>query len=80
MENLQELALDIMEAACETDEVRDDLDLDLFEAGLLDSLASVAILIELEQKKGVRLQPTDLSKEDINTVNNFIKFLHEKVG
>ncbi len=80
MENLQELALDILEAACETDEVREDLDLDLFEAGLIDSLASVIVLLELEQRTGVKLQPTDLEREDITTVNNFVKFLEKKVG
>ena len=69
-----------MEAACETDEVREDLDLDLFEAGLIDSLASVIVLLELEQRTGVKLQPTDLEREDITTVNNFVKFLEKKVG
>ncbi len=80
MENLQELALDILEAACETDEVREDPDLDLFEAGLIDSLASVVVLLELEKRTGVKLQPTDLEREDITTVNNFVKFLEKKVG
>lgn len=80
MENLQELALDILVAACETDEVGEDLDMDLFEAGLMDSLASVSVLIELEERTGVRLQPTDVDKDDIRTVNKFAEFLKEKIG
>ncbi len=80
MENLKELALDIMEAACETDEVREDLDLDLFEAGLIDSLAAVVVLVELEERTGIKLQPTDMEREDISTVNHFIDFLEQKVG
>lgn len=80
MENLKELALDIMEAACETDEVREDLDLDLFEAGLIDSLAAVVVLVELEERTGIKLQPTDMEREDIRTVNHFIDFLQKKVG
>lgn len=79
MENLKELALDIMEAACETDEVREDLDLDLFEAGLIDSLAAVVVLVELEERTGIKLQPTDMEREDISTVNHFIDFLEKKV-
>lgn len=74
MENLKELALEILENACETDEIREDLDLDLFEAGLMDSMASVAVLLELEEKCSISLQPTDIDKEDISTVNNFIHF------
>lgn len=79
MDNLQELALEVLEAACETEEVREDLELDLFEAGLMDSLASVAVLIELEERTGLRLQPTDVAKDDIRTVNNFVGFLAGKV-
>ena len=80
MENVQELALDILIAACETDEVGEDLDLDLFEAGLMDSLASVSVLLELEERTGVRLQPTDVDKDDIRTVNKFAEFLKETIG
>lgn len=80
MENVQELALEILIAACETDEVGEDLDLDLFEAGLMDSLASVSVLIELEERTGVRLQPTDVDKDDIRTVNKFAEFLKGKIG
>ena len=80
MENLKEMALDILEEACETDEVREDLGLDLFEAGLIDSLASVMVLLAIEERTGVKLQPTDITREDITTVNNFIKFLEEKVN
>lgn len=80
MNDLRKLALDILEAACETDEVREDLDLDLFEAGLIDSLAAVVVLVELEERTGVKLQPTDLAREDISTVNHFIEFLQKKVG
>lgn len=80
MENVQELALEILIAACETDEVEEDLDLDLFEAGLMDSLASVSVLIELEERTGVRLQPTDVDKDDIRTVNKFAEFLKGKIG
>lgn len=80
MENLKELALDIMEAACETDEVREDLDLDLFEAGLIDSLAAVVVLVELEERTGIKLQPTDMERTDISTVNHFIDFLEKRVG
>lgn len=75
MKDTLELALEIMEEACETDEVREDLDLDLYEAGLMDSLASVTILLEIEQKCGIRLEPTDVEKEEISTVNRFAKFL-----
>lgn len=79
MENLQELALEILEVACETDEVREDPEMDLFETGLMDSLTVVVVILEIEKKTGVKLQPTDIAREDISTVNHFMKFLEARV-
>lgn len=76
--DFENLALEIMEEICETDEIKEDLDLDLFDAGLIDSLSTINIILLLEEKLGVRLQPTDFEKNDITTVNNFIKFLEKR--
>lgn len=78
MSNLENTVLDIMEKVCETDEVREDLDLDLFDAGLLDSLSIISLLLEIEEKLGLRLQPTDIEKEDFTTINNLIIYLKNK--
>lgn len=64
-----------MESVCETDEVREDLDLDLFDAGFIDSLSVINIILEIENKLKIRLQPTDFEKKDILTINNFKAFL-----
>ena len=76
--DFENLALKIMEEICETDEIKEDLDLDLFDAGLIDSLSTINIILILEEKLGVRLQPTDFERNDITTVNNFIKFLEKR--
>ena len=76
--DFENLALEIMEEICETDEIKEDLDLDLFDAGLIDSLSTINIILLLEEKLCVRLQPTDFEKNDITTVNNFIKFLEKR--
>lgn len=76
--DFENLALEIMEEICETDEIKKDLDLDLFDAGLIDSLSTINIILLLEEKLGVRLQPTDFERNDITTVNNFIKFLEKR--
>ena len=73
--NFENLALEIMESVCETDEIRENLDLDLFDAGFIDSLSVINIILEIESKLGIRLQPTDFEKKDISTINNFMFFL-----
>ena len=60
------------------DELRDDLDFDLFEAGLLDSLAIIEVLLQIEEKLGIKLQPTDLERSDMATVNNLVAFLETR--
>lgn len=76
--DFKDLALEIMEEICETDEIKEDLDLDLFDAGLIDSLSTINIILLLEEKLGIKFQPTDFEKNDITTVNNFVKFLEKR--
>ncbi|HIE0089412.1 TPA: D-alanine--poly(phosphoribitol) ligase subunit 2, partial [Clostridioides difficile] len=61
-----------------TDEIREDLDLNLFETELLDSLAIIEVLLEIENRLGIELQPTDLERKDMSTVNNLVKFLETR--
>ena len=70
-----ENVLDIFEEVTGTDEIREDLELDLFEAGLLDSLGIIEVLLKIEEVFGIKLQPTDLERKDMATVNNLVSFL-----
>ena len=72
---MQEKVLDIFEEVTGTDEIREDLDINLFEAGLLDSLAIIEVLLKIEEVFNIKLQPTDLEREDMATVNNLVSFL-----
>lgn len=72
---MQDKVLEIFEEVTGTDEIREDLDLDLFEAGLLDSLGIIEVLLKIEDVFGIKLQPTDLERRDMATVNNLVNFL-----
>lgn len=67
--------LDIFEEVMGTDDIREDLDLDIFEAGLLDSLGIIEVLLKIEEVFQIKLQPTDLERKDMATVNNLVTFL-----
>ncbi|HBG3296484.1 TPA: D-alanine--poly(phosphoribitol) ligase subunit DltC [Clostridioides difficile] len=75
---MQETVIEIFEDVLGTDEIREDLDLNLFEAELLDSLAIIEVLLEIENRLGIELQPTDLERKDMSTVNNLVKFLETR--
>lgn len=72
--------LNILEELCDTDEVREDLDLDLFDNGLLDSLGVVELLLKVEDGLGIQIQPTEITREDIKTPNKIIEYIEKKVG
>ncbi|MBE6055217.1 MAG: D-alanine--poly(phosphoribitol) ligase subunit DltC [Clostridium sartagoforme] len=73
-----EKVLDIFEEVTGTDEIREDLDLDLFEAGLLDSLGIIEVLLKIEEVFNIKLQPTDLERKDMATTNNLVAFLEKQ--
>ena len=76
---LQEKVIEIFEEVLGTDEIKEDLDLDMFENELLDSLAIIEVLLGIEEKLGLSLQPTDLERKDMATVNNLLAFLKTKL-
>lgn len=80
MKNYELIAIEILEKVAGTDGLKDEKDLNLFDVGLLDSLAVISIIITIEEKFGIRLQPTDFNREDISTVENFIKFLEKHIS
>lgn len=63
---MQETVIEIFEDVLGTDEIREDLDLNLFETELLDSLAIIEVLLEIENRLGIELQPTDLERKDMS--------------
>ena len=75
---MQQAVISIFEDVLDCDEIKEDLSLDLFEAELLDSLAIIEVLLEIEDRLGIVLQPTDLERSDMATVNNLVKFLQTR--
>ena len=75
---MEEKLLDILEKICEDDIVRSEPDLDMYEEGLLDSLATAELLIALEEGFGVVISPTEYEKDDLSTVNKIKKILKDK--
>lgn len=75
---MEEKLLEIIEKICDDDVVRDDLDMDLMEEGLMDSIAVVELIVAVEEVFGVELSPTEYDKEDWSTVHKIEKILSEK--
>ncbi len=74
----QEVA-DILADICDDDAVREERDIDLFEAGLLDSLAGIEVLVAIEERFGVEIAPTEVERAEMNSVNKIIDRVAERL-
>lgn len=70
--NIEEKVLGMLEDICDDDAVREERDTDLFDAGLLDSMAAIELLVAIEEDFGVQIAPTAVGRDEMNTVNKII--------
>lgn len=65
--NIEETVLAILEEITGTDEVKENREVDLFEEGLMDSLATVQLLVEIEGQLGVQVPVSEFDRDQWNT-------------
>ena len=70
--NIEEKVLGMLEDICDDDAVREERDIDLFDTGLLDSMAAIELLVAIEEDFGVQIAPTAVDRDEMNTVNKII--------
>ena len=73
-------ALELIAEACGSDDVLSERDVDLFEAGFLDSLAFVELLVAFEDRLGIVIAPTEIERRDVATVDRILALLDERLG
>lgn len=69
---MKDTVLDILEDLTGSDEVKKDLDVNLFETGLLDSMATVQLLLELQTQLGVDVPVSEFERSKWDTPNKII--------
>ena len=75
---VKEQVLDMLEEICEDDVVREDLDINMKEEGLMDSLAFVEMLVRIEEIFGLSIAPTEVTYEEIDTPNKVISCIENR--
>ncbi len=69
----KEAVLDILESVTGSDEVKENETIDLFGEGLLDSLGSVQLLVELEGRLGIEFPVSEFDRAEWNTPAKIIE-------
>ena len=58
-------------------DVSDMMDEDLFDAGVLDSMGTVELIVELENRFGIRVPVSEFGRDDWNTANKIVEGVTE---
>lgn len=69
---MKDTVLGILEDLTGSDEVSKDLDVNLFETGLLDSMATVQLLLELQAQCGIDVPVSEFERSKWDTPNKII--------
>ncbi len=72
--------LDILERITGTDQVRRDLDVALFDQGLLDSLGMVELILALSEELGLDISPAEIEREQWATPRRIIAYLKQRAS
>ena len=54
------------------EDVSDRMDEDLFDAGVLDSMGTVELIVEIENRFDIKVPVTEFGRDDWNTANKIV--------
>jgi len=77
--DFREKVLQVLASVAETDEVRTNLELPLYECQLLDSIKTVELMIGIEEEFGLKISPAEFERENWETPGKIIADLESRM-
>ncbi|GGI00371.1 MAG TPA: D-alanine--poly(phosphoribitol) ligase subunit 2 [Staphylococcus sp.] len=75
--NFEERVLNILADVAENDIVKENPDIEIFEEGIIDSFATVGLLLEIQNNLDIDVTITDFDRDEWATPNKIIKVLKD---
>ena len=75
---MREKQLELLAEMVEDDSVMEDTEQELFDSGLMDSLAFAEFLVELEERFGVVIAPSEVERKDIDTPEKILRLVEAR--
>ncbi len=72
--------LDVLAGVAETDEVRTNPDLALYDLQILDSMKTVELMVALSGELGVEVSPAEFEREAWATPRKFVEDVMKRLG
>ncbi len=70
---MEEKILDMLEEICGDDIVKENLDINLLEEDLIDSLDYTELLVSIEEAFGIIMSPSEFTREQMDTPRKIIE-------
>jgi D-alanine--poly(phosphoribitol) ligase subunit 2 len=77
--DFREKVLEVLSSVTETDEVRNNLELPLYECQVLDSIKTVELMIRVEEEFGLKISPAEFERETWGTPRRIITDLENRM-
>jgi D-alanine--poly(phosphoribitol) ligase subunit 2 len=75
-----ERVLEVLSSVAETDEVRQNLEIPLFDLNILDSMKTVELMVAFSQKFGVEIAPAEFERDHWATPSKIVAYMESRVG
>lgn len=72
---MEDKVINIIAEICENETIKDNLDIDLIENEILDSLAFITLISRLEEEFDIEIQPTQVKPDTWRSINSIIELV-----
>lgn len=72
---MEDRVISIIAEICENETIKNNLEIDLIENEILDSLAFISLVPRLEEEFDIEIQPTQISSNTWRSVNSIIELV-----
>ncbi|HEY0790123.1 MAG TPA: D-alanine--poly(phosphoribitol) ligase subunit DltC [Chthoniobacterales bacterium] len=72
--------LDLLQDVAETDEVRKNPDLPLYDLQVLDSMRTVRLIVAISEEFGINITPAELEREQWATPRKLVADIENRLG
>ena len=72
---MEDRVINIIAEICEDETIKDNLEIDLIENEILDSLAFITLISRLEEEFDIEIQPTQVKPDTWRSINSIIELV-----
>lgn len=76
---MEDKIINILVKVCDDEAIKIDKNIDLIETNILDSLAFINLIAELESEFKIEIQPTQIEPDTWRSIDKIVKMVEDKI-